>query len=110
MIPYLPMKASEKQLQLALFWKRFSRLTRGRVPILRAMKVIIEEETDGSFKKTLSSLLEDIEHGTALSEALTKHPSVFSSFVTELIRSAEKSGAWDEILQEIIEGMEDGTF
>ena len=28
----------------------------------------------------------------------------------ELVRAAEKTGAWDEVLCEITEGLEEGTF
>ena len=95
---------------MALFWKRFLRLTRGRISTLHAMEIIRDEESDTSLKQTISSVIKTIEQGSSLSEALAKHPSEFSPFVAELIKSAEKSGAWDEILQEIANGLEEGTF
>lgn len=104
------MQASENQLNKARFWKKFLRLTRGRVPVMRTLEVILQEETDDSFKKTLSSILSDVEKGTSLQQALGKHPAEFSASILELIKTAEKCGAWDEILQEVTDGLEEGTF
>lgn len=95
----------------ARFWRKLLRLTRGRVPIIKALQVVAAEEHDSSFQKALEKirrLLEDEEK--SLSEALAAEPVFFSSSVIELIRAAEKTGAWDEILTEIADGIEEGTF
>lgn len=104
------MNVSGKQIRLARFWKKFLRLTRGRVPVLRAVEIITGEEADPSFKKVLCSIREELNGGSTLSEVIGKHPAEFSPSVVELIRTAEKSGAWDEILQEVADGLHDGTF
>jgi type II secretory pathway component PulF len=104
------MDISEKRLRQAGFWKKFLRLTRGRVAVLRALEVIIAEETDADFRQTLESINKRISSGSELSEALAATPAEFSLSVTELIRTAEKTGAWDEILEEIAAGLGEGTF
>jgi hypothetical protein len=43
-------------------------------------------------------------------DAVAQQPETFSLSVRELVVSAEKSGAWDEIVQEIAAGLEEGTF
>lgn len=95
----------------ARFWRKLLRLTRGRVPILRALQVVEAEEQDASFQKALERirrLLEEEEK--SLSESLASEPAFFSLSVIELVRAAEKTGAWDEILAEIADGIEEGTF
>ena len=104
------MEISEKQARHAKFWKKFLRLTRGRVPVLRALAIIGEEEKRKSFKSVVISIRKDMDKGKELSEAIVKHPKEFSPSILELVKSAEKSGAWDEILKEISEGLQDGTF
>ena len=44
------------------------------------------------------------------SEATVRAPDFFSASIFELIRAAEKRGAWDEILAEIVDGLDEGTF
>ncbi len=103
-------RADKRRLRKAVFWRKFLRLTRGRVPVLRALEVIGAEETDPGFKNTVSLLRRELDKGCALSEAIAKFPAEFSPSVIELVRTAEKTGAWDEILQEAADGLQDGTF
>jgi len=104
------MPASDKQLRQARFWKKLLRLTRGRVTVLRALDVIGAEDPDEAFRAVLAAIRRDLEAGLALSEALTRQGPEFSRSVLELVRTAEATGAWDEILQEIADGLSDGTF
>ena len=104
------MQIPEKQERLARFWKKYLRLTRGRVTALRALDLAAEEERDPGFRQVLRSIHSAVDQGTPLSEALKQHPGEFSPSITELVRTAEKTGAWDEILVEIAEGLQEGTF
>ena len=94
----------------ARFWRKFLRLTRGRIPVLKALEVIVEEEAHPVLRTKLPTVLQAMERGAVMSDALAGVGPCFSRSVVELIRSAEKSGAWDEILIEIAEGIEEGTF
>lgn len=104
------MNSPEPRNPQSRFWRKYFRLTRAGVPVLRALAVIAEEERDPSFKDTILALLQDIEGGARLSNATGKHPATFSNSVCELIRTAERRGAWDEVLEELCAGLEDGTF
>jgi type II secretory pathway component PulF len=99
-----------RQQRHAKFWKKLLRLTRGRVTILRALEVVIHEEADAPFRDVLRAIQRDLAAGLVLSEALQKQEAEFSASVRELIRTAERCGAWEEILQEIGDGLSDGTF
>ena len=68
------------------------------------------EERDAAFKETLVIVHRKLDSGSQFSEAIREHPAHFSPCIVELVRTAEKSGAWDEILVEIADGLSDGTF
>jgi|TARA_B110000495_G_C22730228_1_gene428607 type II secretory pathway component PulF len=104
------MMATEKQARLARFWRKYLRLTRGRIDALRSLEIIVSEETDDVLKATLSKVLTSIQSGTALSDAFRQQPEMFSLCVVELLAAAENSGAWDDILKEIADGLDEGTF
>jgi MSHA biogenesis protein MshG len=104
------MKSPEGQIAQARFWKKYLRLTRGLVPTLRALQVIASEETDESFREVIEAVHGAVDKGEDLSKAIKKHPAVFSPSIQELVRMAERSGAWDDILEEIVDGLADGTF
>lgn len=102
--------ASPEQIRLGLFWRKYWRLTRGGVTALRAFSVLAEEETDTGFRDVVIAMAADLEQGARLSETMQKCPGVFSPAAVELIRSAERHGAWDEALTELTEGLLEGTF
>jgi type IV pilus assembly protein PilC len=104
------MKISARQRAQALFWRKFMRLTRGRVGILRALEVIAEEEKESAFRAVVDSIRTSLDGGSTLSEAIGACAGEFSPAVRELVKTAEKTGAWDEILQEIADGLAEGTF
>jgi type IV pilus assembly protein PilC len=104
------MGETDKRLKWARFWRKFLRLTRGRVPVIRALDVIAREERDEADRALVVAVRDALERGDAMSEALARHPEVFSPAVIELARTAEKTGAWDEVVEEIAGGLEDGTF
>lgn len=103
-------KTSARAFSSARFWKKFLRLTRGRVTVLRALAVIAEEEPHPAFRAAVAAVRADMEKGTPMSDALRRHAALFPPSVVELVRTAEKTGAWDDILLEIADGTADGTF
>lgn len=92
------------------FWRRYLRLTRAGVLALRAFELIRQEEQDDSFRQVIAEIIDSLREGRQISRALAAHESEFSRWELELIRTAEKRGAWDEVLQELCDGLEDGTF
>ena len=104
------MDVSGEQIQRGRFWKKYLRLTRAGVGTLRALEVIIEEEKAPEFREVIHSLHQDLEAGALFSEALEKFPERFSLSARILIRTAEKEGNWDLVIEELADGLLDGTF
>lgn len=94
----------------ASFWRKYMRLTRAGIPVLRALDICRAEETDASRREDIAALLEHVEAGDSVAEAIDRRPEVFSRSVRELVRAAERRGAWDEVLPEIADGLDEGTF
>lgn len=101
---------SDAQAIQARFWKKLQKLTRGRIDIFHAMEIIVEEERDPDFRSALEAVNSKLREGNQLSLAMEAASDRFSKSVRELVRSAEKTGAWDEILPIIAQGLEDDTF
>ena len=110
MLDFPQMKVTKKQLRLAGFWRKYLRLTRGRVGVLRALEIMAEEEVDKDFQAVICEIHDDMQNGLLLREAIEKHSAEFSLSVREMVRAAEKSGAWDEVIPEIVAGLEEGVF
>jgi len=68
------------------------------VPILSSFDSLIEQTTNPKLKEVILSIRKDVEGGSAFSDALEKHPDVFSNLFASLVRAGESAGVLDEIL------------
>lgn len=80
------------QKELSIFFRQLSVLVDARVPIVSALKTIKDQAGNSFLKMVVEEMSQDIEDGMSFSEALAKHPTVFSPLVVSLIRAGEASG------------------
>jgi type IV pilus assembly protein PilC len=83
---------------LVVFNRQLATLVNAGIPIVQSLNVLIEEEKDKRFKPTIMQVCSDIEKGETISEALSKHPRVFTKLYVSMIRSGELGGILDVIL------------
>lgn len=89
---------------LITFCFHLEQLIRAGVPILEAL-VDLRDSVEGGFRETVASLLEDIEGGKKLSEAMEVHPGTFDQVFTSLIRAGEEAGKLPEVLGKLGENL-----
>lgn len=70
----------------------------GLVPSLKALYEQMENET---FKEAIKSIIADVEEGKMLSQALKKHPRVFSNVYVSMVRAGETGGVMNEMLKRL---------
>lgn len=88
-----------KTKHLIVFSRQFAIMTMSNVPIVEALSVIVEQTTNIKFKAIISQVAYDVDNGSFLSDALKKHPKVFSDFYCNVIKAGETSGKLDSILE-----------
>ena len=81
--------------QLAVFAEQFSAMLNAGVPILKAMRGLAEQQQSKGFKAILEDLYAQIESGITLSDAMKRHPQVFSSQMIASASSGETAGNAD---------------
>ncbi len=86
---------------LNIFTRQFASLVRSQMPILRALMIMSEQTTHPGLKKILVQISGEISQGNTLSEALEKHPQVFSPLYVSLVRSGEAGGMLDGVLDRL---------
>ncbi len=94
-------KVSEKV--LTDFTSNLAVLQDAGLPIVRSLKILEGQTKVGPFKRTLVGVYEDVESGNSLSEAMGKHPGVFDSLYTNMVKAGEAGGILDTILQRLAE-------
>jgi len=90
-------KVSSKS--LVLFSRQLAILFRSKVSLVEALQTISKQTEHKVFKEKILSISEDVEGGTAFSNALAQYPDVFSSFYVNMIKSGEASGKLSDVLE-----------
>ena len=86
--------------------RQLSTLQDAGLPILRSLRILEEQQKPGSMKVVLRSMSEDIEGGSTLSEACSRHPKAFNRLYVNMVAAGETGGVLDVILQRLAEFME----
>jgi len=69
----------------------------GLVPALR----MLQDQTSGPFRRALDRVIEDISRGESFSQALARHPQVFSALYLRLIHVGEEIGSLPMVLKQL---------
>ncbi len=86
---------------LIMYVRQFATLIRAGVPIVRATSILRVQTESKVLKRTLSQVEDDLKEGIAYSEAIKKHPRVFSNFFSSMALAGETSGNLEEALDQI---------
>jgi len=95
-----------KTVQLVIFSRQLATMVASGIPIVGSLDVLAKQIEDRVFRQVLSGIRDDVEAGASLSEAVAKHPRVFSDFFVNMTRAGESSGKLDEILDRLASYME----
>jgi len=95
------LKRRVRQKDLVLFSRQLSTLIGAGVPIVQGLTILLNQIDNPAFKTVITSVREDIESGTSITEALSRHPTVFSELYVNMVRSGELGGILDVILERL---------
>jgi len=91
---------------MVFFIRQLATMFTAGLTIERAMHFLSKEEKNKRLSKTLSETEMDIRRGLLLSDALERHPGVFSNLIISLVRAGEVSGKLTSTLEELAIYME----
>ncbi len=75
------------------------------VPVVEGLVDLRESIENRRFREVISGLLESIEGGKNLSQALAEFPEVFSKVFVSLVRSGEQTGRLAEVLKSLSDSL-----
>src|SRR4029077_14147946 len=87
--------------QLCTFTRQFSTLQDAGLPVLRSLKILEHQMKPGALKNALIDVVDDVESGATLSEALNKHPKCFDRLYVNMVKAGEAGGALETIMQRL---------
>ena len=88
---------------LTTFTRQLSTLQDAGLPVLRSLRILEGQNKPGALKNALMDVIEDIESGNTLSEAMGKQPKAFDNLYVNMVRAGEAGGALEVILQRLAE-------
>ncbi len=95
-----------KNKDIVIFFRQISTLFAAKVPALTSFELLSSETENAVLKKYLIKIVEDIKGGLKISDAMAKHPKVFSEFHTQLVKSGEEAGKLEEVFNYLADYVE----
>lgn len=86
---------------LVMFTRQLSAMIGAGVPLLRALGSLEENSESKALQEVVANVFKDVQSGTALGDALAKHPEAFSDVYVNMVRAGEAAGILDEILKRL---------
>jgi MSHA biogenesis protein MshG len=93
-------------IDLLLFSRQIHTLLKSGVPILRALNGLQDAAINPAMKQVIGEVRESLEGGRELSQALAKHPRVFSPFYLSMVRVGEATGMLEAVFLRLFEHLE----
>src|SRR5215208_5568400 len=90
-----------KPKSLQIFSRQFATMIDAGLSVVTAL-VILEEQTEDKYLAgVISELRADVEGGLLLSQAMARHPKVFSRLYVSMVEAGEAAGILDQVLDRV---------
>ena len=86
---------------IAFFARQMATMMKSGVPIVSALEIIAGGQKNPRMKAMVGQIRTDIEGGSSMSEAISKHPVQFDELFRNLVRAGEGAGVLETVLDTI---------
>ncbi|MGH8752507.1 MAG: type II secretion system F family protein [Burkholderiales bacterium] len=86
---------------LITFCLDMEQISRAGIPLMEGLRDLRDSIENPRFKEVITSLLEDMEGGKMLSQALAMHSAVFSHVFVSLVKAGEQAGKLTEVFENL---------
>jgi len=100
-IPKLAGKKKVKSKDLAIFTRQFSVMIDAGLPLVQCLDILSQQQQSKHFQQVLAQVRQDVEEGSTLAAAMTRHPKVFDQLYSNMVEAGETGGILDLILQRL---------
>ncbi|OGH69073.1 MAG: hypothetical protein A3I29_01330 [Candidatus Magasanikbacteria bacterium RIFCSPLOWO2_02_FULL_44_11] len=90
-----------QKINVARFTMTLSSLLQSAIPIIDAIKITSNVQSNVRFRESLVAVAEVLKKGVALSDALAEYPNYFPPMVVQMIMVGEQSGQVEQMLGEL---------
>jgi len=83
---------------IVILSRQMATLFEAQVSALRVFELLASQSEKPVIRRKLGEVASDLQAGSTISEALNKHPEMFSPFYVNMVKSGEESGKLDQTL------------
>jgi type IV pilus assembly protein PilC len=91
--------------ELINFCFHLEQLTRAGVSIVEGLTDLRDSLENPAFREVVASMIESIDGGRTLSQAMAEHPRVFDGVFISLVAAGESTGKLQEVLTNLVESL-----
>ena len=99
-------KPRVKLKELAVFSRQFATMINSGLPLLRTLAILEEQSDAAELKRVVGEMRIDVEKGSSLSTALSKHTRSFSRLYIAMVKAGETSGNLDQVMIRLADTIE----
>ena len=89
------------------FLRQLATLVEAKLPLVRALTALSEQEDDEAFLKVLEDVKEQVQGGSMLADGLASHPRCFTRLAVNMVRAGETGGVLEQSLNRLADFSED---
>jgi type IV pilus assembly protein PilC len=93
--------APVKAKSLQIFSRQFATMIEAGLNVVGSLAILEEQTDDQNLGKVITELRKDVEGGLLLSEAMARHPKVFSRLYISMVEAGEAAGILDIVLDRV---------
>jgi type IV pilus assembly protein PilC len=86
---------------IALFSRQLATMMAAGIPLVQSFEIVGNGHDKPAVQKLILDIKADVEGGSALHEALAKHPLYFDDLYVNLVEAGEQAGALESLLDKI---------
>ena len=86
---------------IALFSRQLATMLAAGIPLVQAFEIVGNGHENAAMQKLILAIKADVEGGSALAEALAKHPLYFDDLFVNLVEAGEQAGALESLLDKV---------
>ncbi len=76
--------------------RQMATLFEAQVSALRVFQLLASQSENSLLRRKLSEVVDDLQAGSSISAALSKHPKIFTQFYVSMVKAGEESGKLDQ--------------
>ena len=94
-------KGKVKTADIAIFSRQLATMLAAGIPLVQAFEIVGNGHDNPAMQKLIMAIKQDVEGGSALAEAISKHPLHFDDLFVNLVEAGEQAGALETLLDKI---------